>query len=1280
MQKIKITIATLCLVVFLGFCLLVFRKSSAQNVDDFTNTYASLPADVLEKNLEAIKKRISLGQYHLYKAYIARKKKDYAQSNAELKLAEDSSQHVDNKFLITEIYANELFNALLMKDPTAFEEALNKAKVSSPKQGWVQFFLAVQDIQKDDCAKALKVLRSSEERVFLSPWMGIDFSGYFSQDWVNLKIAECMIKEGKLNAARDLLKGLSEAYTGAQQEEVEFLIGKTYLLEAEKNTPETAIPYFKEAFVEFNRIPFANKEYDAIRRQALSSLEDKAKDLVTSNQLSNLVFYLSLLQQYDAKNELNQMAARIGNFFNRQIVTRNWQALGENANTLNKRFPEGKMREALGLVLEKQLIEGMKDEDPEQMDWNIRISRLFSASSSAFSEHVAVELERIIIDNQESDNETMERSKLYARLFDHLEIPAKTINAISEGILHAGVEAWNEGTQMKGIGLMEIALSISSSEQRQVIENKIKLALLDLYQRAYDNNKLEQLPYFIRALTLLKLKDIKIETKEGVEVALAAARALYKARKYRKAAVKAEWALMLDPDNLEARQLAAQTLYNCAEYTSALRVMDNLKTLNPKEIEALSVSLAMTDHPVEALEPLNFLLEAPAFQHQTLLNLAFGSIILGKPQSALAWFQQMQANDDEVLIGRLYAASQLGQWLDVEKLYTQLPEKWRANAMIKGLYAGAEEKLGHAEEAQSILNEIVASPPLVLEDAFSIPFSEFLIEKFFPYNPYSVVGLYYQNIVGDMLKALDSYKHVEHPTIEEQLNVALAESALGRYKDALTTLQQTLKRAADASVDNDLRAKVVGHVAEFYSRCHYFPEAVDYYHMYFTFDVSDGIDRTNFAQALMGMRRYDLAQEQWEKLHQEDALSLSEVIYLIDCLVHMDQFSAANDLAVKLLNDNPQISAYERIRLARLMLITNKESLVKTLVSNIKIDENDMQAMIEWIYFCMDSGDFKHEQEIVDLNGKALEKSVKGLIALSKTSYRAMQPEKGLEYLLQAQKMEPWNPEVTVEILWRIGANKEMLATYEKEWKDSGESATPALVYAYALIDHGLQKQMAKDENVAEDNHLDIAHEILTALLKRNKSIPRAYILLGMNLFFKGDFEASNRFFLQALQLDRSNTDAYHYLAMIDAQDDRQNEAVALIQKALTFSPFDPNLWEQLAFLYQRESNILDIQVALRKVVVYAPRRMNAYLELAKVEKELQDLEDSKKVLEEILKLDPKNIQSLKLLLEILHDPTFSNDEDRASEILNERQAIYERLHALDPKAAEAIESEFSQQ
>ena len=173
-----------------------------------------------------------------------------------------------------------------------------------------------------------------------------------------------------------------------------------------------------------------------------------------------------------------------------------------------------------------------------------------------------------------------------------------------------------------------------------------------------------------------------------------------------------------------------------------------------------------------------------------------------------------------------------------------------------------------------------------------------------------------------------------------------------------------------------------------------------------------------------------------------------------------------------------------------------------------------------------------------------------------------------------------------------------------------------------------------------------------------------------------GHLEEATEALMTCLHLDPSNSMAYQYLSVLYQYTDSEEATVPLVT-ALLFAPADPELWEQLSILYHRTENALDSQEALVKVMRFYPLNIPSRLQYAKLQMELQNLEDSKQTLESVLQIDEKNIQALKLLLTILYDPTLTLNQEKASVILNERKSIYDRLHALDPSGAEALEKQF---
>jgi tetratricopeptide (TPR) repeat protein len=161
--------------------------------------------------------------------------------------------------------------------------------------------------------------------------------------------------------------------------------------------------------------------------------------------------------------------------------------------------------------------------------------------------------------------------------------------------------------------------------------------------------------------------------------------------------------------------------------------------------------------------------------------------------------------------------------------------------------------------------------------------------------------------------------------------------------------------------------------------------------------------------------------------------------------------------------------------------------------------------------------------------------------------------------------------------------------------------------------------------------------------------------------------------------LDKSNSEAYKYIGIINGKLEKKRKAIEAYIHALMFTPNNSEIWKLLALAYHVNGDDSDALIAWQQAIKYAPYQISLYLQLAKLQLDLESPEAVKITLDQALKLDPNNVMALKLLFIALNDPVFDINNERSEKIKKLRQEIYNRLHALAPAEAEEIKARFNQ-
>ncbi len=287
MKTIKIALLTLgfIAIALLLFILFIFDLDYELNLakDHFLKgEYQKAKAA-----LEPISSSIEPAQYALYLSYIAQAQKAKEERNHYLQIAENSNSSLE-ALLNKALYSYVEFNV------DAFKETLAKLDALFPNDGWTLFLHQIQSQFEGLYEQSASI---QEIPPFLNLYMARTFQEKFNIQWLNHIKIQNEINQGNYLTIRKKLD--SDSY---------FLLGLTYLKEAESKPPSSAPLYLEAAFESFQKIPLATPLYNRERHDVVLYLMRYAYRLKKNNkQTSQLLEWLSQLEAFDEIDSIKKL-------------------------------------------------------------------------------------------------------------------------------------------------------------------------------------------------------------------------------------------------------------------------------------------------------------------------------------------------------------------------------------------------------------------------------------------------------------------------------------------------------------------------------------------------------------------------------------------------------------------------------------------------------------------------------------------------------------------------------------------------------------------------------------------------------------------------------------------------------------------------------------------------------------------------------------------------------------------------------------------------------------
>lgn len=367
-----------------------------------------------------------------------------------------------------------------------------------------------------------------------------------------------------------------------------------------------------------------------------------------------------------------------------------------------------------------------------------------------------------------------------------------------------------------------------------------------------------------------------------------------------------------------------------------------------------------------------------------------------------------------------------------------------------------------------------------------------------------------------------------------------------------------------------------------------------------------------------------------------------------------------------------------------------RAQLVKQIAGQIEsiLQGGSYQNLLAYIGFL---DELQAKAEIEGLKGQLIEQFKRslllGIIDNAKEVYAILQlmiPE-GAERQSLEQALQESIARETLQDLDQY-ARSGKLMTEPLEWLPApqGDKALLADPVAELLPIQQLLEKAIDDHkinamfNVERSVDLQKALKLLLAFVESHPEITPAYVMLGQVRYLLGDFSGAVKAYEAAIRLDPRNFQIYRYLALVYEAVGQAQDAILILLQSLKYAPKNADIWEQLGLLYLFTGNDLDALPSFKEALHIDPERYEVYLTLGRLEGKLEMPEEARVHLQKYLAHNPESKEALRLLLMALYNPLLNVQAGGTISLEAERREIYERLHQIDPEAAEKIRKGYS--
>lgn len=1204
---------------------------------------------------------ITPAEYFLYSAYILREQNKLKDSSSFLVKAAAENQKQPGAHHL-EIALNQILNAYLEHNLKAMENGLAGIK-QEETNNWVKFFQALVYYAKHDYKEACAIWKKVENRDPLSAWMENAFQKQFPPFWVAVHIVRCEIEEGDYLDARQTLQKDIQTSSGEQLNDLYFLLGLSYAKEAQPKPPGAAIPYYKLAFSYFDKIPINEDRFFYEKQQVIFEIQQKALKLIEAKSFKDLAYYINILEQWKATQELNDLTARLIEVLNVEISEKDWSAVDQLTAMLNQVLPKGQLRDSLGVQFEKLVADALEEGNFSRIMLYWKNAMLFSANSDALRKQYSDLAAQKIIKLISTDAPELTTTIPYIEFWKNIEEDHQRHYQFALELIAIGNYLWaNEHEGKKALALILAAAKLPYYNEQKLLKPFLEKNFKQLYTITLQEDSVDQLEYILKAIDLFHLETIPVHDLLQQGNQLEDAQFLYHQKRYAEAEKKARWVLLVNPSNETAIKLVGLLDYQKGNYSEALLLLKKLQSKDSEIEEAIAISEILAGNKAEGLRQLKKREGSSASMTDAYLRIGYGMLVKGEPRSSLEWFDKVIPKNDEVYAGEAYARYENHQWQQALDLYHQLAPPYSKIFALQGIAIESLVELGEISLAEEILNNMLKQDEQPSDTEFPLAFLPFKTQLLDPIQRETIAGRFYLNVKKDKKRALAFYSQVSSPSTETLLAKAEVMLSLGDIAQALANMELAAKKSEGQGNAEIIRKKSLPLMAGIYVQMGYLPESAQLFKQFFLIEPANMTYRPIYASTWMKLGRYDLALKEYILLEKAGLLDPDDQLNLIESLVHLNSFEEANRRSKDWLENNPPPSLTNQLKLARFMIIT-KNSVVFTQILQ-KIPDFNRRTLEEnrtMINLWIDLGEYEKATALALRILNDLEQTPEGLMTLARLNMQLSNTAKALEYANQALKINPYYPEAQ-ELINQNETDPAWLKKHFEELKKKREADPNSLTLKMEMA--AFLTHLPKQDRTAQE--LTAALVLMQEAARQVQDYPRVFVLLGNAYLLLDNALDASQILSAAVKLNVSDVEAYQLLALAYNSLQEPSKASASALEALKYAPNDAEAWREAAYINEKNGNHIDAINFLLNAIKFKPNDSLSYLSLAHLYYEVKNIEGAQKILETALHISPNNIELLKFLNEILSDPQLMLEEDKAGSIEEKRKQIQERIKQLE--------------
>ncbi len=1233
-----------------------------------------------QRELNSAASSIPNYKYHLYQGYLDRNLNNIPSSDENFDKAMEEARIRQLPQLQLEVALNQTLNAYLQNNWDKFKQALSVAQGIDPKNTWVSFFEGLESYQKQDYNKAIDEWSINQDRPYLSAWMKYAFEDVFNADWTSINISKAQIETGNVSKARDSLLQQSRKANGKSLDEINFLIGYSFIKEGDKESPEALLTYIKLALPYFQKLPNGPK-YDVEKQRFTDLIVKNIDSLSARKSIQDLTPIIKYLQSINATQALDQIKNDLVKLLNQDIESKDPTNVVSAATALELIGDDHEQKEMFSQKLLDVVNQMLANGNVKGISNFWQASKSLSPAPEQHEQEMVEILEKKILETIQSDDNNLTQSKPYISFWYQLGLSARDKEAFANRLLDQAQASWTTLNQPeKGFALVKIVYNLYAQENKEAINAK----LIPLLDRAL-NQSIDQANIGnIENITLLA-KDLNLslpsqKTTTTSAKILAYAHDQYIKKNWVDAKKHADWVLSLDPQNEQALEISGLSDYQLANYPEAVKFLSKVARPSQEVLESLAVSQVLGGDKTIGMDWITKTQTSKPLSHDAYLRLGFGALIEKNPQISNDWFNHISDKSGELAVAEIYRQYLLGNYQETYDLIQKLKTPFSQLDGVQAIAVKSLIALDKTDKAESDLKALINMPPVTNLQTFSPPFLQFKELVLDKLSRDYIAGDFYLEVKKDAPRALQYFMKIKEPSPEVNYDMGMINISQMKFQNALPFLLKASLQNEDFKIKN-LAVPLLAHL---YLTLHREYDAYPWYQAFVKGNPDDIEARHVYASILMFINRNDLAVEQFQYLTSKNQLNIDEEINYVKALTHAGKFSDARDLASRLVKSN-SLDNTHMMELGNTLIILNMVGSIEPKVSDIFAKRKDLNDPVELnalAKLLINLGAYSQVEELIKLHENIYNSNIEGLLILAEYNQRLSRTSEALGFAQQAYEQDQENQKVIIyldQYETNIELLKSLLAGYKKTLNEDPSNITAAIHYAGTLF-RLAEIFAAHPDKTTPDYSLELqnANFVLSKLVALNLGIPKIDFLQGVGQYYLGNYANAIKSFDKALKENPSSVEGNRFSALSAEKSGNAQLASGLMKTALSFSPYSAKLWEELSQISLKLGDVSDAIVSYQQMIKFAPYDISGYLALGKIYLNLKDPEAAKKVLENAVKIDPSNTQALSLLLRSLYDKSLSLSIIDNRELVRQQAEVYSKLLKIDPESAQKLMSELT--